>query len=381
MSREKQIIVGVDIRDLQVAKTGQRTVIEELCRQFRTIGDDRFKFVFFDTSIPVYTGKKKSFLLFEHIRYQFWKQMILPVKAWWSNCDILFCGDYFVPYVHLGYKTVEIFYDAFFFEYPTHYNKLWLKIFHHIAIPAARRCSYIMTITEYARKKVHLHTQIPENRLVTIYPGPKSLQAKSSSSTIPVNLKMIEGQKYILHVGVMEKRKNLPALINAFKQLRESGYTELKLVIVGKGNGKTFSDDTEQVKAAIQKNHLENHVILTGYLPDEEVGIIYRHAFMYVFPSINEGFGIPIMEAFKFNLPVLVADNTCLPEVGGDAVITFDPFNEQDIYTKMKQVLDDEQLRMKLIEKGQQRLQQFTWEKAAEKLMVVFKQAYDEQYE
>ena len=192
---------------------------------------------------------------------------------------------------------------------------------------------------------------------------------------------MIEGQKYILHVGVMEKRKNLPALINAFKQLRESGHTELKLVLVGKGNGKTFSDDTEQIKEAIQKNNLENHVILTGYLPDEEVGIIYRHAFMYVFPSINEGFGIPIMEAFTFNLPVLVADNTCLPEVGGDAVITFDPFNEQDICTKMKQVLDDEQLRIKLIEKGQQRLQQFTWEKAAEKLMVVFKQAYDEQYE
>ncbi len=378
MKQDKKIIVGVDIRDLQVAKTGQRTVIEEFCRQFRTSTDQRFQFVFFDTRLPVYTGKKKFLLLFEHIRYQWWKQVILPLKARANHCDILFCGDYFVPLFHPGCQTVEIFYDAFFFEYPGHYNKLWLKLFHNIAIPGAKRSAYIMTITEYAKKKVHKYTNIPEEKLVTIYPGPKSLQQHKIPGNIPGNLSMIEGQQYILHVGVLERRKNLPALINAFQLLRESGYPNLKLVLVGKGNGKTFSDDTEQVDDAIQKNKLENHVIRLGYLPDEQVGILYQHAFMYVFPSINEGFGIPIMEAFSFNLPVLVANNSCLPEVGGDAVICFDPFNIQDICDKMKLVIENEPLRKELISKGRERLQHFSWEKAAAQLMDVFEKAYRE---
>lgn len=378
MKQDKKIIVGFDIRDLQVAKTGQRTVIEEFYKQFKNNPDNRFSFVFFDTRLPVYTGKKKAFLLFEHIRYQWWKQVILPLKAWRHHCDILFCGDYFVPLFHPGFKTVEIFYDAFFFEYPEHYNKLWLKLFHHIAVPGAKKSAYIMTITEYAKKKIHLYSGIPENKLVTIYPGPKSVLQQEMTRDIPDSLSMIRGCRYILHVGVLEKRKNLPALIDAFKLLQNSGYPDIKLVLVGKGNGKTFSDDTAQVNEAISRNNLEKEVIRLGYLADEEVGIIYRHALMYVFPSINEGFGIPIMEAFSFGLPVLVANNSCLPEVGGDAVLSFDPFKEQDICDKMKLVLENDSLRQELISKGRERLRDFSWEKAAEQLKIVFEKAYHE---
>lgn len=378
MKRDKKIIVGIDIRDLQVAKTGQRTVMEEFCRQFRSMEDSRFSFLFFDTRIPAYTGKKKSTLLFEHLRYQFWKQIELPIKAWRNHCDILFCVDYFVPNIKLGFKTVEIFHDAFFFEYPGHYNKLWLKLFHNLAMPAARKCSYIITVTDYAKNKVHNYTGIPETKLITIYPGPKTLP-QSTTSVIKSNfLTEIANQKYILHVGVIEKRKNLPKLIESLKLLVENGYPNLKLVLVGQGNGKKYSDDTQTLLQSIQKNKLEKNVLLTGYLSDEELEIVYRHAFMYVFPSINEGFGIPILEAFSFDLPVLVANNSCLPEVGGDAVLTFDPFNEKDIADKIKLVLTDESAKMELIKKGQQRLQHFSWQKAARQLMEVFERAYSE---
>lgn len=378
MKRDKKIIVGIDIRDLQIAKTGQRTVMEEFCRQFRSREDSRFSFLFFDTRFPAYTGKNKWILLLEHLRYQCWKQIELPVKAWRNHCDILFCVDYFVPIVRLGFKTVEIFHDAFFFEYPGHYNKLWLKLFHNIAMPAARKCAYIITVTDYARKKVHQYTGIPEKKLVTIYPGPKTLLQSAQPASLPGELDQLKDQKYILHVGVIEKRKNLPMLIQACKLLVEQGYPNLKLVLVGQGNGKKYSDDTEALLQAIQIHKLENHVLLTGYLSDEALEYVYRHALMYVFPSINEGFGIPIMEAFSFNLPVLVANNSCLPEVGGDAVINFDPFNSQDICNKMKMVLDNDTLRKELIRKGQERLQDFSWEKAAGQLMDVFERAYRE---
>jgi glycosyltransferase involved in cell wall biosynthesis len=96
---------------------------------------------------------------------------------------------------------------------------------------------------------------------------------------------------------------------------------------------------------------------------------------MYVFPSLNEGFGIPVLEAFKANIPVLVADNSCLPEIGGDAVISFDPLNEQAICDKMQLVLNNPTLRTELIAKGNKRLAMFGWERTARELIHVFERA------
>lgn len=377
MRNKQKIIIGIDTRDLRVAKTGQKTVTEELCRQFRKNTDPEIDFIFFDSPYRIYTGTNKWRVSWGHIRYQFWKQLMLPFKAWRNRCDVLFCGDYFAPVLHLGYSTVQIFHDAFFFEYPQHYNRPWLKLFHGLAMPAARRCRYIMTPTVYAKQKIHSYTGIPLNKLVTIYPGPKTLHvtAAQQEAALPDHFRFLESKKYILHVGVMEKRKNLPMLIKAFRLLRNQGYTNWHLVFVGQGNGKIFSDDAAQVAAAIRDAKLEDAVHLMGYLPDDQLAAVYHHANLYVFPSINEGFGIPILEAFKFDLPVLVANNSCLPEVGGDAVISFNPYDENDICARIKEVIDNEPLQLSLIEKGRNRLQYFTWEKAAADLVAVFKQA------
>lgn len=367
------MVIGIDIRDLRVAKTGQKTVTEELCKQFAASKDPGIEFIFFDSSYPVYTGKKKWRILIEHIRYQYWKQVVLPVKAWRRNCDIVFCGDYFAPYIHLGYRTVEIFYDAFFFENPEHCNQLWLKLFHNIALPAARRCDRIMTITDYSKKRLHELAGFPMEKLVTIYPAPKTFQPVDVAPGVPNDLIPV-GKKYILHVGVMEKRKNLPALIKAFAMLTQKGYDDIDLVLVGQGNGKVYSDDSAQVLQAIEEYGLQNRVIRTGYLPDEAIAPIYRNAFLYVFPSLNEGFGIPILEAFRFGLPVIAANNTCLPEVGSDGILTCDPYNVTDICIKMESVINDETLRNDLIRKGKERLAFFSWEKAASDLINVFKE-------
>ncbi len=378
MKNEKKIIVGIDVRDLQIAKTGQRTVIEELCKQFKKIDNENFRFVFFDSSFPVYTGKNKLLLIFEHLRFQCWKQIILPVKAWQNNCSILFCGDYFSPYFRLGFKTIVIFHDAFFFQFPKHYNPIWLSIFRYTAIPAAKKCSYIMTVTNFASKKIQLFTTLPKEKFVTIHPGGKSLPPDNNSFLLPNSLQEIVANKYILHIGVFEKRKNLPALVHAFNKLKEAGHSDLKLVLVGKGNGKTYSDDTEQIQMSIRKFGLEKEVLFPGHLSDQQLSIFYKNAFMYVFPSINEGFGLPVLEAFSFSLPVIVANNSSLPEVGGDAVLSFDPFTVDDLYLTMKQVLEDEKLRLSLIEKGKKRLEQFSWEKATDHLLTIFKKAVNE---
>ena len=172
----KKIVIGVDIRDLRVAKTGQKTTLQELYNQFRSIKQDEITFCFFDTILPIYTGKNKFLLALGHIQYHFWKQITLPLKALLKGCDIIFCADYFVPYVHLRFKTIQFYHDAFFYEYPEHYNGIWYYIFRYIGIPAARKSDYIIVPTNYSREKVHFYTHFPKEKLITVYEGPKSLK-------------------------------------------------------------------------------------------------------------------------------------------------------------------------------------------------------------
>jgi len=366
--------VGVDIRSLHVGQTGTRTVLQELCREFVLQQDKDCHFVFFSSPFPVYQGKNRFLLMLEHVRFQAWKQLVIPFWAWIKKCDIVFCADYFAPYIHLGYQTVQIYHDAFFYEYPEHYNTIWNWLIRHVAAPAARRSAYIMVVSEYSRQRIHHFTGIPLEKLVVLSPGPKTL-ITDPAKELPARLREIRSEQYILHVGVMEKRKNLPALVSAFRLLTENGYPSLKLVLVGKGSGKKFSDDEPQVRETIIACNMENSVILTGYLPDDEVALMYEKALMYVFPSVNEGFGIPILEAFQYGIPVLVADNTSLPETGGDAVLCFNPFDENDIYAKMKQVLDNADVRTQLVLKGEDRRKLFSWHRTAGRLIDLFRQA------
>ncbi len=370
----KRLIVGVDIRDLRIAKTGTGTYLRELCREFKKLESEELQFHFFDTGINVYTGEVKPLKLLEHLRLQVWKHIQLPIKAWYKGCDILFCTDNIVPFVHIGYKTIPVIHDAFFFENPEHYNRIWLWLYKNLAIPAARRAAFVITPTNYASDRIHYYTGIKKNKLIAIYEGPKSFglqEGQIGNGSKILNEFDFERRDYILHVGIMDKRKNIPALIHAFKKLKDDGY-EGKLVLAGKADSVKLNNDSQAIRTAIKNSKLESDIVITGYLTDEDLAKVYAGALIYVFPSMNEGFGIPILEAFNYKLPVLVADNTCLPEVGGDAVITFNPNNIEDIFRKMKLVIENEKIQKDMVEKGSIRLKDFSWEKAATQLVEIF---------
>jgi glycosyltransferase involved in cell wall biosynthesis len=144
---------------------------------------------------------------------------------------------------------------------------------------------------------------------------------------------------------------------------------------VGKASNKITLDDSSAIKEAIMQQQLTHDVILTDYLCDVEVQQLYQKAKLYVFPSINEGFGIPVLEAFKYQVAVVIANNTCLPEVAGKAAKCFNPFSVEDMANVIITLLKDEPLRQTYIEKGNEQLQKFSWEKTAGSLMQLFKKA------
>lgn len=364
----KPLVIGIDIRDLRIAKTGARTLLEETCNECKK-GRPGFRFVFIDTWVPVYTGRNKLLKIIEHLRFFGWKQFTLPLICLFRGCDILYCTDYFLPVLKPGFKTAVVFHDAFFWQYPNQYNRIWLALLNSIGLLAARKADAIITPTEYSRQQVHRYTHLPLHKIHAIHLAPKTSAAK----TIDVSADNHTSRKYILHVGVFEKRKNLPNLINAFNLLLKEGFDQYDLVLVGSSISKKDIDDSDTIHSLIETLGLKERVILPGFVSDAQLAHYYRHASLYVFVSVNEGFGLPLLEAFSQHLPAIVSNNNCLPEVGGDAVITCDPYDISDIKEKIKLVLPDTELQQELIRKGESRLAQFSWQLTVDKLLDVFR--------
>ena len=376
MQLKKQKI-GIDIRDLKIAKTGAHTYLSELCKAIKNSEQDlQFEYVFLDTRLPVYTGSSKIGKLWEQVNYIFWKQITLPIKAWLTGCSLVFCTDYFVPYMHLGFNTVSVFHDAFIWEYPNHYNKYWLGLFKTFGVSAAKKASAVVTVTSYAKDQIAKYSGIDAANIVSIHIGPKSSIAENEfSAGIDHIVEPLLQKKYILHVGTIEKRKNLTTLLKAFELYLQNNSQDLYLIIVGqKSNKPTLKDDAvfEMVAAS---SLLKERVVFTGYLTDSQTAQLYKHAALYVFPSVNEGFGIPILEAFAHKVPVLVSNNSCLPEVAGNAAIGFDPYNPDALSTLIAQTLNDTALLQSLQEKGTERLTHFTWGKTLNALESVFERS------
>lgn len=369
----KKITVCIDIRDLRIAKTGAKTYLEEICKELKK-GHPDFTFHFIDTWLPVYRGNNKLLKAIEHIRFLGWKQITLPLICYIRSCDILYCTDYFLPLLKLNFKTAVVFYDAFFWEYPDHYNRFWLILLNSFGVTAAKKADAVITITEYSKNQIIKYVGINAARIHAIHLAPKSsIQSISNNKHSDLLTGNAPEKKYILHIGVLEKRKNLLNLIKAFSLLLKEGFEDYHLVLAGNKVAKTKIDDSENIRKLIKELNLQDKVIMPGFITDEELAFYYKNASLYTFVSINEGFGLPILEAFQHHLPTLISNNSCLPEVGGDAVVTCNPFDEYDIKEKMKSVILNSSLQNELIKKGEKRLAQFSWSKTSRELLDVFK--------
>lgn len=169
---------------------------------------------------------------------------------------------------------------------------------------------------------------------------------------------------YVFYVGNAHPHKNVEGLIRAFRDLREK-YTDLLLVL--SGNDHYFWQN-------IKSKFSGEGIIYTGHVSDEQLAALYSAAECFVMPSLEEGFGIPILEAMASSCPVVSSDAGSLPEVGGDACLYFNPNNTEDMVSKIDQVLKSDSLRKSLVAKGKIRVKNFSWKRLAEKTLEVYQQ-------
>src|SRR5690606_14442962 len=199
---------------------------------------------------------------------------------------------------------VSVIHDAFFWESPEHYNPLWLKVYLTMLKWGLRNNAQVITISEYSKKQLQKHLNIPFLPIQVVYPS-SNIQSKE----IKYLKNPLLNSPYFLHVDNMEIRKNLLVLVEAFARLvEEEGLKDHKLVLAGQRGPRKTLDDYENILSLIKQLQLEDRVILPGYVDQQELENYYRHAIAYVFPSLNEGFGMPLLESFSYGLPVIVAN-------------------------------------------------------------------------
>jgi glycosyltransferase involved in cell wall biosynthesis len=198
-----------------------------------------------------------------------------------------------------------VFHDAFFWEYPTHYNKIWLQLFHLIAVRGAKKSSRIIVPSNYSLSTISKYFELPKERFTVVYEAGKKLAEKNSGKESEL-IKELNGHPYFLHVGAFNKHKNLVRLIEAFEKVKQANPQQpVFLILAGQAGGSVFSDDSAAIKKSIYNKGLADDVLLTGFVSDEDLSTLYQNALAYVLPSYNEGFGLPALEAmaFQYNLP------------------------------------------------------------------------------
>lgn len=358
-----------DLQYLNVASTGIKTYMVELAKGFRKYPHPEIEFIF--THEPDEQLKDESFKgpqnkiqrLNYHLDYFRWKEFQLPDLVKKYKPDVLICPDFVSPAASLPCRRLTVIHDAFFWQMPQNYPRWWRKYFLSLIKKGLKEQTEIITTTEYSRKSLldNLGDDFP---ISVIYQCPKSLK---SPSELGVFSKLnLEKKGYFLHIGTFDKRKQLLLLTKAFAEFVEQTGSDKKLLLVGGPGQSDQMNDFPKVEALIQELGLAQQVLLPGYLSDGEIKSLYEGAFAYVFPSENEGFGIPIPEAMIFGIPVIHSDQKALMEVAGGAGLPFQTGNQQDLLEKMILLEQDSALCQSLSEKGKIRSADFSPQKFVE---------------
>jgi glycosyltransferase involved in cell wall biosynthesis len=295
----------------------------------------------------------------ELLSKQFWFPWFLPRL----HLDVMHYPAFPPPYIRLlGPRTVMTFHDAGPWRYPytqTFHGRIY---FSTLLSGGVRSCEHVVTVSKHAKSEIgHFlgNRYLPK---ISIAPGgvrtefgqPLGELIKQKVRTnyhLPVS--------YFLTVSTVEPRKNLSTLLDAYMQLKQQlGQACPALVIVGRKGWNC--DDILRYMVA-----LEESVHFLGHIPDQDLIAIYQMAICLVFPSLYEGFGLPVVEAMTAGCPVVTTTSSSLPEVAGNAALLVDPLNTREISIAMKRVLQDAALRQRMIADGQKQASRFSWEDTA----------------
>lgn len=299
----------------------------------------------------------------------------IPIKYNWlfrDNADIYHFFNFIVPPRIKG-KVITTIHDMTYELYPETMDKRNLKRIKSDIQYSVDRSDKIITVSESSKNDIIKFLNVDESKIEIVYNGvdyEKFNKYYTEDIKLIVRNKYNLPQNYILYMGTLEPRKNIDSIIEAFALIKkQKDFDNIKLVIAGK-KGWLFED----IFNLVDKLNLKDHVIFTDYVDETDKPIIYNMAKLFVFPSLYEGFGIPVLEAMASSVPVIASNVSSLPEVAGNAAILVNPKDIEGIAKNIIKILSDDDLKNELVRKGHIQAQKFTWEASAEKLYNIYKE-------
>ncbi len=332
----------------------------------------------FDTSgksnIKVFEPVSSFHKLFKSL----WRSNLVTADLKKNNVEIYHGLSHEVPVgiSKTGIKSVVTIHDLIFERYPAHYGIINTFIHRKKIKYACANADTVIAISEQTKQDLIEFYKVPSEKISVCYQSCDEIFSTKKSEQDKTAIKAKYGlpEQFYLSVGSITERKNLLTVCKALNRLKDE--QQIPLVVIG--SGKKYK---EEVKKYLQQNRIEHLVIFLSehpasaspeYKSSADFPAIYQLAVALVYPSIFEGFGIPILEALLSGLPTIISNVSCMPETGGDAALYTDPFDDETLAAHMKLIANDPALAQQMIEKGFVHAQKFSIEKCAAAVMKVY---------
>ncbi len=291
------------------------------------------------------------------VRRAIWQQMELPRLAMRYDLDVLHCPDFSRP-LKSSVPVVNTIHDLSYYS-PYAYFSLGSRIYKRsLTRVAMKKSAAIVAVSKFTRDEIMQRFGLDEDKISVIYHG---VDLPSEGEALQA------GAPFVLYVGTLEERKNVPTLIRGFSLARAQSHFPHRLILAGK-RGRRFT----RIQAAIENSPYGKDIEVRGYVSRHEILALYQEADAFVLPSFYEGFGLPILEAMAAGTPVVCSRAASLPEVAGDAAEYFDPSNAEELGMVLAKVLGSPELRAEMKRKGRERAKQFSWDECARRYLKAY---------
>lgn len=296
------------------------------------------------------------------VRYPYLEQVTKP-------CDVYHISETCVQPTRLGRK-VAVIHDLTTLLYPEYHLKQNIFFYNRRFKDIKKYADAVITESESTKNDIIRHLNIdPQKIFVTHFAADESFRPIKENEVKKKLSKFNIQKPYIMFLGTLEPRKNIPTLIRAFTALKKKKNIPHKLVLVGQ-KGWFF----QEIEKALEESLYRDEIIFPGYIPDEDIPALYNGAEIFVYPSFYEGFGLPVLEAMQCGTPVITSNISSMPEIGGDACYYIEPKSLDDLTRGLEKIIENTDLRKKMSQKGIERAKQFSWEKCAKETLRIYTQ-------
>lgn len=327
------------------------------------------RFIFSPNIIPVIAGPPARHPLL----WKYWYDVKIPAVLKKYSAEIFLSPDGICS-LTTNVPQCIIVHDLAFLHYPSHYKGSHLRFFKKYIPKFLQKAQSIVTVSKFSKKDIVQQYKTDPKKITVVYNAAKEIfRPVTAEIAVTVKKKYTDGKEYFLYVGAIHPRKNLVNLLKGFSIFKKRQQSNLKLVIVGRLAWKYDSFILD-----LKKYKYRHEVTLLGYVSEKELAEIMASSYALIYPSLFEGFGVPVLEAMKCDVPVITSSGSSMEEVAKEAALYADPKSFEDIADKMMLIYKDEKLRKELIEKGRSTAQEYSWQQSGELLWQVIQNAVDD---